>query len=340
MRADELVLRTPVAGHLPFYLLILGLPQFTGFMGDNDVFSPALRVLCLAMGLFPAVVMIGQSRTPPRFSPRGLVVAAHPAGYRYHPTIPWDAVGRIWTNGPSIGVRLRDPDAVAGSDLAFRRRMHRSRSRRGADLLLPLPAETRNRPLVADAVTRFSGGRLRLERAYVDPVPGSYDVVIGDNRAFLFLLLIGMPTLVPWTFVYAGDASPVALAVAVLIAVPAVLLGLRVAGPLAAPNIIAPSGLRLRVAHPLAYDLTVPWPRVARIWHSRHGRSPAVLVLLDNPDAIAGGNERLRARMRRNRARTGADVIIRTAGSNMDEAYLATAVAHRSGGTRELEHVA
>lgn len=341
MTRPELVLRTNVGGPA-FLALLLGFSALQLLVPppDTPVLHPVFRVLGLVSCAVVVVVTTGQLIAPPRISAHGLRIAGRPGGYRYRPTIPWDAVGRIWTDGPGIHVRLHDPDAVAGSDTAFRARMRRSRSTRGADLLLPLPAESRNRPLVADAVVRCSGGRLRLERRYVDPVPASLDVLIRDNRAIPFLLLIGMPLMIPWSFVAADAPLVIALPMALLVTAGAVLLGLRVAGPLAAPHVIAPSGLRMRVAHPLAHDLTVPWARVARIWHRRYGGSPAVLVLLDDPDAIAAGDHRLRARMRRNRARTGADVIIRTAGSNMDYPYLATAVAHRSGGTRELELVA
>ncbi|MDP9796574.1 hypothetical protein J2S43_005086 [Catenuloplanes nepalensis] len=343
MRADELVLRTPIPGAVVCWLLILSGSQVAGLAGGSDIVSPVFRVLCLVVGVFPLTIMIGQWRTPPRLSPEG-IHAAPPIGLRYHPTIPWDMVGRIWTDGPTIRVRLRDPDAAAGADHTFRARMRRNRNRYSADLLLPLLWGKRYRPLAADAVSRFSGGRLRLERALVDPVPGNYDVAIPDNRVAPRVLLLLLPAIIPWAFAsvaFETGASPlIPLTLAVAVTVPLVILARRLAGPLVAPHIIAPDGLRVRVANPRAHDLRVPWAHVDRIWHGRLGRSPVVLVLLDAPDALAGGDERLRARMRRNRARTGADVIIPTAGSGMDEAYLAIAVAHRSNGTRELEHVA
>ncbi|MDR7273823.1 hypothetical protein [Catenuloplanes atrovinosus] len=339
MRADELVLRPSVSPLVMLYPLLL-VSLFGAFS-----LPPVLRVLCLAWFAFIVAVTAGHALTPPRLSPRGIRFAARMVvGFRYHSIVPWDGVGRIWTDGPSIRVRLRDPDAAAGGDARLRARMRYHRARYGADLLLPMPAGEQGRLAVADAVARFGGGRLRLERAHVDPVPGSFDVVIGDNRAFLFLLLIGLPLAVPWTFVMGaiegGESPLLPLAVAVALTAVAVPAGVRIAGPLYAPHIIGPRGLRLRVVRPFAYDLEVPWARVERIWHSRYHGRPAVLVHLDDPDAVAGGDPRLRSRMRRNRARSGADLIIPTAGSNMDESYLALAVAHRSGGTRRLEHVA
>lgn len=332
MRADDVVLRYPLAPIgtvLP--LMVALLPSV--LMG-NPWWTGLIAVASLA---FVAVASAAAWRTPTRLSADGLHVAADRLGNRYHPVIPWEQVARIWTDGASLRVLLHHPDAVARENLALAVRMRRMRSTRGADLTGPL---IKDRDLVETAVGRFSRGRLRLERAHVDPVPGTYDIPLRDNRAAGLLMLIAMPLVIPWSFVVAavefGDSPLPALAVAVVLTAAVTAACLRLAGPLIAPHVIAPDGLRVRVANPFAHDLHVPWPRVGRIWYSRG----TVLVHVHDAEALAGGDARVLRRLRRNRARAGADLIIATAGAGMDAAHLALAVRHRSHGTRELEHAA
>jgi hypothetical protein len=337
VRADELILRFSPRVYLSCFLPLL--ISFPAILNSSAFvwFAPfSLLVIALV-----AAASAAQLRTPTRLAADGLHVAADRFGSRYHPVIRWEHVGRIWTNGREVCIRLHDPDAIAGANLALAAGMRRRRTVRGADLMAPLVLDRRT---VEDAITRFSDGRLRLERAHVDPVPGTYDVAITDNRALPLLFMVGLMLMSWWaasTIVIAiGLLLPVSIGVAILGTIALALIGLRLAGPLAAPHIIAPDGLRVRVVHPLAHDLEVPWARVDRIWRSRHARHPVLLVRLHDADSLAGGDGRLRDRLRRNRARFGTDLIIPTAGSNMDESYLALAVAHRSSNTRELEHAA
>lgn len=103
------------------------------------------------------------------------------------------------------------------------------------------------------------------------------------------------------------------------------------------PPILAPSGLRLWSARPLSYDTIVPWTEVTGIRTGRYGPFPLLLVQVRDPAALAGADRRLLARMRRHRARHGADLVIPTLATHGDDAYLADAVTRLTGGTLHLE---
>lgn len=115
--------------------------------------------------------------------------------------------------------------------------------------------------------------------------------------------------------------------------------GMFMIGRIRAPAVISPFGLRLRTVAMTSYDTQVRWTQVDRIWLSRVGRLPCLLVLLHDPAATAGANRQVLRTMRANRRRYDADLLIGIAGVTPSHARIEAAVDYFSGGSRRLESV-
>lgn len=353
MPADVVVLRSP--RYLSVFFLILVAFFLTGaaahVMEDGSplaVFDWPWVVTVPEM-MFFAAVSVANDRLAPRFSADGIRTRGVRI-FRYDVVVRWDQVERIWVGRQGmLLVRLRGPDAVAGADTRLRNAMRRRRNRLSADLVLPLWLVRPDRATIGAAVERLSGGIHRLERLGADPVPGADDVVLENRCAMPASLILLLVMTAPWLVIVTkatglwpleGRELLVALAGALLLTL--VLLPLFLVTMVArmAPPIMGPSGLRLRSANLFTYDTILPWPEVTAIRTGRFGPFPRLLVQVRDPEALAGGDQRLLRRMRRNQARTGSDLVISTFATNRDAAYLADAVAHLSGGARTLEHAA
>lgn len=112
-----------------------------------------------------------------------------------------------------------------------------------------------------------------------------------------------------------------------------------VIGRIVAPATISPYGLRVRTAALVAYDTHARWTQIDRIWLSRVGRMPCLLVRLHDPAAAANDNLQVLRTMRANRRRYGAELLIGLAAVRPSPAEIETAVDYFSGGSRRLESV-
>jgi hypothetical protein len=330
--ADALVLRIPRI--FTIILLVFTVLQLTGLV--SHVMSE--RSLLAAFDLpwvvavpefaFFLAISFANDRFPPRLSARG-VESRGTHIFRYDPVARWDQVERIWVGTQNLLlVRLHDPASFAGADARLPARMRRNRNRFSADLLIPLLLVKPGKAEIAEAVDRLSGGTHRLEHALIDPVPGADDVVL-ENRFVTpasLVLLIAMTA--PWGVIIfraaaAGSVEGRDLFVALLLTLVLLPPFLAAMAARVAPPIMALSGLRLRSGLRFTYDTFVPWSRVTQVRMSRTGPFPLILASVANPEELAGGNPRLGRRMRRNRHRFGADLVIPALGTTMDDARLA-----------------
>ncbi|WP_033342564.1 hypothetical protein [Catenuloplanes japonicus] len=297
---------------------------------------------------FITALSITNDRLPPRLSTGG-IRARGTRLFRYDLDVRWDQIERIWVSRQAMDtvlVRLRDPESIAGADARLRRTMRRRRLRFSGDLAIPLFLVKPGKAAIGAAVERLSGGTHRLEHQGIDPVPDADDVVLENRFAMPAGIILILAMSAPWLVVmdraiglWPIEGRDLLVAVAWALLATLLLVPPLVATfvPRIAPPILAPSGLRLRTARLFSYDTFVPWEQVTGIRTGRSGPFPRLLVSVRDPEALAGTDRRLAGRLRRNRARHGADLIISTSGTNRDDAYLARAIAHLSRGTRHLE---
>lgn len=343
--ADALVLRIP--RFFTIVALIFTVIQLTGLaahvMSERSL-SAAFDlpwVITVPEFVLFAALSISNDRFAPRLSAHG-VESRGTRIFRYDPIARWDQIARIWVGTQNVVlVRLHDPASFAGADTRLQARMRRNRNRFAADLLIPLILVKPDKSKIAEAVDRFSGGTHRLEHALIDPVPGADHVVLENRFAMPASLVLLTAMMMPWAVVFFMAGGPWALDGRDRLITPggALLLTLVLLPPFLvtmaagnAPTMLTPSGLRLRSGLRFTYDTFVPWSRVTRIRMSRSGPFPLVLVSLADPEAQAGDDPRLRRRMRRNRARFDADLVIPALGTHLDDARLADAVARFTGG--------
>lgn len=103
------------------------------------------------------------------------------------------------------------------------------------------------------------------------------------------------------------------------------------------PARISAAGIRQRTASVFHYDTLIPWSQVERMWFGSFGRSPAILITLHDPDAVAGPNGGLRRQMRLYRKHADADISIALHLVRPSRSEIVGAISLYSGGKIVVE---
>ncbi|GAB7042727.1 MULTISPECIES: hypothetical protein [Catenuloplanes] len=158
-----------------------------------------------------------------------------------------------------------------------------------------------------------------------------------DRLAFGVLTAVLLAPLATVAVTGRAAAPLVALAASGLVLL--LFVGSFMAGRILAPATVSPYGLRVRTAALASYDTHARWTQIDRIWLSRVGRVPCLLVRLHDPAAAADDNLQVLRTMRANRRRYGAELLISLAAVASAPAEIEAAIDFFSGNSRRLESV-